>query len=71
VFRRQVFYHDFAARHHAVLVDPADEFCAAYARTHQPVHGFQNSIMGQGHMNAAGHEIVGGMLAKAIGEVAP
>jgi hypothetical protein len=69
VFRRQAFYHDFAARHHAVLVDPCEEFCAAYARTHQPLHGFQNSIMGQGHMNAAGHRVVGGLLAKAIGEV--
>lgn len=69
VFHRQAFYHDFAARHHAVLIDPSDEFCAAYARTHQPLHGFQNSIMGQGHMNAAGHRVVGRLLATAIAQV--
>ena len=70
VRQRQAFYHDFAARHHALLVDPCEAFCAEYARTRQPLHGFQNSIMGQGHMNAAGHRVVGGLLAKAIEEAA-
>jgi len=62
------FYHAFAARNRVTLVDPLDEIRAEFARTGQPLHGFSNSVMGSGHMNAAGHRVVGERLARAIAE---
>lgn len=62
------FYHAFAARNRLVLVDPLDEIRAEFARTGQPLHGFPNSVMGGGHLNAAGHRVVGERLARAIAE---
>jgi len=64
------FYHAFAARNRVTLVDPIDEIRAEFVRTGQPLHGFQNSVMGSGHMNAAGHRVVGERLARAIAEAA-
>jgi len=62
------FYRAFAARNQVTLVDPLDEIRAEFARTGQPLHGFPNSVMGCGHMNAAGHRVVGERLARAIAE---
>ena len=62
------FYRAFAARNRVTLVDPIDQFRAEFARTGQPLHGFSNSVMGSGHMNAAGHRVVGERLARAIAE---
>ena len=62
------FYHAFAARNRVTLVDTFDELRAEFARTGQPLHGFQNSVMGSGHLNAAGHRVVGERLARAIAE---
>jgi len=62
------FYHAFAARNRVTLVDPLDELRAEFARTGQPLHGFQNSVLGKGHLNAAGHRVVGERLARAIAE---
>ena len=62
------FYHAFAARNRVTLVDPIDEFRAEFARTGQPLHGFQNTVPGIGHLNVAGHRVVGERLARAIGE---
>jgi hypothetical protein len=64
--RVAAFYHEFAASHGATLVDPLDDFRAEFTRTGQPLHGFSNSVMGTGHMNAAGHRVVGELLARAI-----
>jgi len=50
------------------LVDPTDAFCAEYARTGQPSHGFHNAEMGKGHLNARGHRIVADLLARAVRE---
>jgi hypothetical protein len=62
------FYHAFAARNRVTLVDPIEQFRAEFARTGQPLHGFSNSVMGSGHLNAAGHRVVGERLARAIAE---
>lgn len=62
------FYHAFAVRNRATLVDPLDEIRAEFARTGQPLHGFQNSVMGGGHMNTDGHRVVGERLARAVAE---
>ncbi len=62
------FYHAFAARNHVTLVDPFDRFKAEFARTGRPLHGFSNSVMGGGHINAAGHRMLGEELARAIAE---
>jgi hypothetical protein len=63
---RRAFYHEFARRNDVVLVDAFDAFCREFEATGQPVHGFNNSRMGGGHINASGHRIVGDLLAQAV-----
>jgi lysophospholipase L1-like esterase len=63
------FYHAFAARNHVMLVDPYVAFRAEFACTGQPLHGFANSVLGSGHINRAGHRVIGEELARAIAEV--
>jgi lysophospholipase L1-like esterase len=63
------FFHAFAARNRVTLVDPLDDICAEFARTGQPLHGFPNSVMGAGHLNGAGHRVVGERLAREIAKV--
>lgn len=65
---RRQFYADFAQRTGARVIDLTDAFLAEFARTGQPVHGFHNSIMGNGHINARGHALVGEALAHAAAE---
>lgn len=60
------FFHAFATRNRVALVDPVDRFHAEFARTGQPLHGFPNSVMGRGHINGAGHRVLGEQLARAI-----
>jgi lysophospholipase L1-like esterase len=60
--------HDFAARESVALIDGAGPFRAEFARTGQPVHGFSNSVMGTGHLNAAGHRVLGEALARELAE---
>lgn len=48
------------------MIDPTDAFCDEYLRTKQPLHGFDNAVMGEGHLNEAGHRILGEMLARSI-----
>ena len=62
---REVF-REFARRSGATLVDPTDRMQAAYERTGRPLHGFHNSVMGTGHLNAFGHHVVGTTLAEAL-----
>ena len=62
------FYHAFAARNQVTLVDPDRRVRAEFARTGQPLHGFPNSVLGSGHINVAGHRVLGERLARAIAE---
>jgi hypothetical protein len=64
--RAAAFFHAFAARNHVTLVDPLDDILAEFARTGQPLQGFANSVLGRGHLNAAGHRVLGARLARAI-----
>jgi hypothetical protein len=58
----------FAARNHVRIVDTADAMRAEFERTGQPMHGFANSVIGSGHINSAGHRVVGGVLARVLAE---
>jgi hypothetical protein len=49
------------------VIDPSDALCAEYRSTGQPLHGFHNGVMGEGHLNAAGHRVVGRLVAQAVG----
>ncbi len=64
--RRRAIYHEFAARTGAVFIDPTDALLAEYHLHGQPCHGFQNSEMGKGHLNARGHRVVGELLAAEL-----
>lgn len=49
------------------LVDVTPALCARFAQTHQPLHGFANTVIGTGHLNAAGHAEVARQLAGELG----
>lgn len=65
--RRDVL-REFSRRVGARFVDPTSMMVAEYGRTGRPLHGFVNSRIGEGHINAAGHRIVGEAIARAIDE---
>lgn len=50
-----------------VVVDPTQDLCGAYATTGQPLHGFHNGRMGEGHLNEAGHRVVAEALEPVVG----
>lgn len=49
-------YAEAAARAGVAFFDATDPLCEVVARTGQPVLGFHNGQVGEGHVNAAGHE---------------
>ena len=49
------------------MVDVTPALCARFAETHQPLHGFWNTVPGTGHLNAEGHAVVARQLADALG----
>jgi hypothetical protein len=59
-------FHQAAAANRVPLVDATAAMCSQFAASHQPLHGFWNTIPGTGHMNAAGHEVVAIELAKSF-----
>ncbi len=63
---RRAFYRRFCARRGIPLVDTSDSLIAEYARTGQPMNGFNNSLIGSGHLNTRGHRVVGKALAREI-----
>ena len=65
--RRQL-YREFARQAGAILVDPSEAICVEYLRTRQPLHGFHNSALGEGHLNRRGHRVIGRLLAAALVE---
>ncbi len=62
------FFRDAAERNGCGWLDPTQTLIADYVRTEQPLHGFQNSVMGRGHLNRRGHAVVGEMLATTLGD---
>jgi hypothetical protein len=66
--RAAAVWHDFAARNHVTLLDMFEPLRAEFERTGRPPQGFANSVLGTGHLNRAGHRVVGGELARAITE---
>jgi hypothetical protein len=63
---RREFFLAFAARNGVLLVDPTNAMLTEYQRTRQPLQGFQNSVLGDGHLNVRGHAVIGPLLARAI-----
>ena len=63
---RREFYREFAVRNGVTLVDPTDSLLVEFGRTGQPLHGFANTEIGYGHMNALGHALVGRLLAREL-----
>ncbi len=63
---RRAWYHEMARRRGLPLVDPTDEFIAAYRTTGEPLHGFSNSRPGEGHANARGHELLARELVRVL-----
>jgi len=59
-------FQEFARRSGAVFVDPTDRIQAAFERTGRPLHGFHNSVIGEGHLNSLGHRVVGDALADEL-----
>jgi hypothetical protein len=51
--------------------DPTDALCADYLATGQPLHGFHNAAMGEGHLNARGHQVIGAAFAREIEALVP
>ncbi len=52
------------------LVYPVDEFTRLAATGELP-HGFANSVPGTGHLNVAGHRIIGTFLAQTLKDLSP
>jgi hypothetical protein len=67
---RRAFYRRLAARTGIRLVDLTRPLVDSFAADGQPLHGFANSRVGTGHLNARGHRILGEVLA-AEAERAP
>ena len=51
-----------------LFVDMSERFLQAYEAEHILPHGFANTAMGQGHLNADGHRLVAEALYDAIVE---
>lgn len=58
------------ANNDIVFVDTGDAFLAAYAADYTVPYGFQNTTLGSGHLNAAGHEIAAEAFYQALMEYA-
>ncbi|ATE64610.1 GDSL-type esterase/lipase family protein [Rhizorhabdus dicambivorans] len=48
------------------FVDAGPAMAAAYARTGRPLTGFRNSRLGEGHLNAWGHEVVAAAITRGL-----
>ncbi len=64
-------YQEFASDTEVDLLDATEVLLNSFAESGQPGHGFHNSVMGGGHMNARGHLAVGRFLATALRERLP
>ncbi len=54
----------WAEQQQAILVDPQNDMQAKVARTRVYLHGFEGTILGDGHYNEAGHAI----FARLVGQ---
>lgn len=63
----RALYITAAAAANIQLVDATDAICREFAATHQPLHGFWNTVPGEGHVNAEGHAVLAKLLAERIG----
>lgn len=62
---REVYRREAAAAH-VPFVDVTAPMCAEFARTHQPLNGFWNTVPGSGHFNATGHAVIADALAAEL-----
>lgn len=68
---RRRFFTAFAERTGARFVDLSAPFRREFAATGRPLHGFHNSVMGTGHINAAGHRLAAAALRRVLHETLP
>jgi hypothetical protein len=64
-------YREVAVRHGIRIVDLTDVYLEEFRRTGQPCHGFSNTTIGTGHINARGHALAGTRLAEVLREELP
>ena len=64
---RRAFYHRLAERNGLRFVDLTPRLQEAFAAYGQPLHGFANSRVGTGHLNARGHRVLGETIAAEAG----
>lgn len=60
---RAAFWHALARRQGLELLDPTDAYLEEFRRSGQALHGFSNSKIGWGHLNARGHAVLGRLIA--------
>ena len=61
-------FKNACARAGVTFVDLTDDFLSAYASAHILPHGFANTAMGTGHLNADGHRLAAEALYRVIEE---
>ena len=47
------------------LIDPTEVYMENYAKNHTLPYGFSNTVYGEGHLNAVGHELIASLLIDA------
>ena len=47
------------------LIDPTTAYMENYAKNHTLPYGFSNTVYGEGHLNAVGHELIASLLIDA------
>ena len=65
---RRSFWVNYARSRKLRLIDPTDALYQNYLKTGKVGHGFQNSVLGEGHLNSIGHAIVGECLEQVLQE---
>jgi hypothetical protein len=66
---RVEFWDRYARSRGIPLVDPSAALREDFYHTDIPGNGFQNSVLGEGHLNRRGHAVVGHCLAATLKEV--
>ncbi|TAK10526.1 MAG: SGNH/GDSL hydrolase family protein [Rhizorhabdus sp.] len=68
--RAEAGLFEAAARRTGIpFIDAGPAMTAAYARTGRPLTGFNNSRLGEGHLNAEGHAVVATAIAAGLGAI--
>lgn len=61
-------FDSICKKNNIIFVDMTDNYCEQYEKEHMLVHGFVNTEVGSGHLNAYGHLVTAQFLAQVIRE---